>query len=112
MLAKSEEELENDDDPEETWAAIVNSGYQGIQHSIRAILPTKKKAGRDLTRNQRAENKNIASVQVICENYYTRLKTKFRIMAEKYRNGKEDYAEVFKLCSVLTNYHLIQNSLR
>ena len=104
MLAKEDKE-------EEPWSVLVDSGYQGLQRSVNAILPVKKRANRPFTRQQRRHNQDLASERVICERFYGRLKTKFRIMSSKYRNSRDEYRDVFHLCVALTNYHIIMYPL-
>lgn len=101
------EMLAKEDDDEEAWSVLVDSGYQGLQRSVNAILPAKKRANRRFTRQQRRHNQDLASERVICERFYGRLKTKFRIMSSKYRNSREEYGRLFMLCTALTNYHVI-----
>jgi hypothetical protein len=104
--------LAKEDDDEESWSVLVDSGYQGLQRSVNAILPEKKRANRPFTRQQRRHNEDLASERVICERFYGRMKTKFRIMSSKYRNSREEYRRVFTLCAALTNYHILQYPLR
>jgi hypothetical protein len=99
--------LAKEDEDEEPWSVLVDSGYQGLQRSVNAILPAKKQANRPFTRQQRRHNQDLASERVICERFYGRMKTKFRIMSSKYRNSREEYERVFKLCAALTNFHLL-----
>lgn len=109
-MIKDSEEMEEGE--ENTWGLLVDSGYQGLQHVIpTVILPEKKRAGRRLTRQQQKFNKELASERVICERYYGRMKGYYRIMTSKYRNTREEYATVFRICVALTNYHLISNPL-
>ena len=96
---------------EEQWAVIADSGYQGLGRVIRAIVPHKKAPGGNLTREQRDFNRRLASQRVICERWYGRLKTLFRITSTKYRNNRDDYPTYFALCAALTNYALITNPL-
>ncbi len=103
MLAR-----DDDEDDEEPWAVLVDSGYQGLQRSVNAILPHKKRPNQAFTRQQQHHNRDLASERVICERFYGRLKTKFRI---KYRNSRDEYRQVFKLCVALTNYHITLHPL-
>lgn len=103
--------LAKEDDEDEAWSVLVDSGYQGLQRSVNAILPVKKRANRPFTRQQRRHNQDLASERVICERYYGRLKTKFRIMSSKYRNSRDEYRNVFMLCIALTNYHIMLHAL-
>lgn len=87
---------------EEPWTMLVDSGYQGLQQVLPAILPQKRRAGHDFTRDQRDHNRRLARHRVVCEQFYGRLKAKWRIMTSKYRNDRDDYATIFKLCAALT----------
>lgn len=99
-----DEELNNE---EETWCVLVDSGYQGLQRQVHAILPHKKPPNGALTRQQKEFNRELASERVICERFYGRLKTKFRIMSSKFRNSREEYQKIFLICTALTNFHII-----
>jgi len=111
LLQKTEAEAE-DTDEEDTWAFMGDSGYQGLQHTVRAVLPQKRRPGHELTRAQKRFNTNLSSVRVVCENYYGRLKKKFRIMVDKYRGAREEYEHVFKACAALTNFDIQHHPLR
>jgi hypothetical protein len=100
-----------EDEDEEPWSVLVDSGYQGLQRYLNAILPEKKLANRPFTRHQRRHNQELASERVICERFYGRLKTKFRVMSSKYRNTREEYGRLFQLCVALTNYHVVMYPL-
>ena len=105
-------EVEEDEDAEATWALVADSGFQGIQHTHRAILPQKKPPGRELLRTEVNRNNLIAKVRVICENFYCRLSKKFKIMDIKYCYDKENYHFVFSLCVALVNFDLLHHPLR
>ena len=57
-------------------------------------------------------NRLISSKRIICENYYGRLKGKFKIMREKYILSKGKYKSYVGMCIALTNYHILVNPLR
>ena len=103
----SEDEDGSENNEEMYWFVLVDAGYKGLQHLTNAILPHKKKPNKQLTKQQQKFNKDLASERVICERYYGRLKTRYRILATKYRNSRDDYKMVFELCVALTNYHII-----
>lgn len=95
-----EADVEEDDD--EPWAILVDSGYQGLQRLANAILPHKRRPGRPVTRLQREHNQLLARHRVVCEQFYGRLKTKWRIMTSKYRSDRDDYGRLMRLCCALT----------
>jgi hypothetical protein len=103
--------LVDEEDEDNPWFVLVDSGYQGLQRLVDTILPHKKQPNRAFTRQQQRHNQELASERVICERFYGRLKTKFRIMASKYRNSREEYQLIFMLCTALTNYHIILHPL-
>lgn len=106
-----QKESENEDDSETYWSILADSGYQGLQEYVDTILPHKKKPNKQLTKVQQKHNKDLGAERVICERYYGRLKTRYRIIATKYRNSRDEYSVVFKLCAALTNYNIILHPL-
>lgn len=110
-MCAMEVEEEEEEDEDNTWAVLVDSGYQGLAALVRSMGPFKRTAGHDLTVAQRNYNQRLAGERVICERWYGRLKTRHRIMASKYRNDRDDYGIYFKICAALTNYHVIKSHL-
>ena len=103
--------LVDEEDEDNPWFVLVDSDYQGLQRLVDTILPHKKQPNRAFTRQQQNHNQALASERVICERFYGRLKTKFRIMSSKYRNSREEYRLIFMLCTALTNYNIILHPL-
>lgn len=95
----------------ELWSVLVDSGYKGLERVVPAIVPHKKPPGGDLTAAQRSFNQRLASQRVICERWYGRLTTRCRMMASKYRNDRDEYPTLFKLCAALTNFQILQHPL-
>ena len=111
ILNKSDEEKKHA--PQHlTWALMADSGFQGIQHSFRAVLPFKKPQGRELLPNEAAVNQKIARHRVVIENFYGRMVKKFKIMDIKYTYDKENFNLLFKLCVALTNFEISIRPLR
>ena len=79
MLAKSEEEKKNDEDDYETWAIMGDKGFEGLEHVLRTISPFKSVRGRPYSDEETKMNELIGSSRVIVENYYGRMKEKFKI---------------------------------
>lgn len=96
--------LENEGS-EEDWSILVDSGYQGLQRLVSATLPHKQRPGRVFTRAHREHNRRLAHHRIVCEQFYGRLKSKWRIMASKYRNDREGYEIIVKLCCSLTSIY-------
>ncbi len=65
---------------------LADKGYQGIQkiHS-KSQTPTKKPKGKELTKEQKKNNTELASKRIIIEHVNRSLKI-FRILSERYRN--------------------------
>lgn len=101
----------DDSNEDEPWCVITDLGYIGLQNLVSAIMPHKKKKNKKLTKNQKRFNRKVASQRVICERFYGRLKTKFRIMSIIYRNSRDEYKITFQLCSALTNFDIILHPL-
>ena len=91
---------------EDDCSLLADLGYVGLNTLLRANIPYKRPPGGQLQAEQRAYNTTHASQRVICERYYGGLKSKWRIMSGKWRNDREDYSIIFKLCSALTNADL------
>ena len=83
---------------------MADSGYQGIQHDVRAILPIKKLKNRQLSQVQ-IDYRRISSKRIIVENVFSRLQ-QWKILQIKWK-GKfkfiEKYKIVFSVCCPLTN---------
>jgi hypothetical protein len=106
-------DVEDDvDDQEDGRLLMVDSGYQGLQHLLPCVLPYKKRPGRELTAPQKQHNRRMARRRVLVENYYGRLKRRYRIMTDKYRGERGAYEMFFKICVSLTNFHVIKHPLR
>ncbi|RHY23011.1 hypothetical protein DYB36_010155, partial [Aphanomyces astaci] len=85
----SEMEMTDTDGRVEQWAVLADKGYQGIQHEVRAVLPTKKPSGGFLTFDQQCTNDRIATDRVVVENYFCRLNT---LWADK-KKAQQKYRE-------------------
>ncbi|KAF0692854.1 Aste57867_16100 [Aphanomyces stellatus] len=87
-LSKGVDEMYLDDptvaDDVREWAVIADKGYQGIQHAVRAVLPTKKRTGEMLSVAEERQNDCIATDRVIVENLFGRVKTLWGVCPEKY----------------------------
>lgn len=88
-------------------AVLATADYQGLEKLVKAILPYKKQANKPFTRQQYTFNEQLASEVAVCEEFYARIKSRYRIMSSKYRNSREEYTHLFRLCVALTNYHIL-----
>lgn len=88
-----------------------DSGFQGIQHRHRAILPHKKPKGGELTQKQKDDNRRISRARVVVENTIAQIKI-FRVTAETYRHAREDHTSIFQIVTALVNRRIRQRPLR
>ncbi|RQM29211.1 hypothetical protein B5M09_011706 [Aphanomyces astaci] len=107
-LAKQQDEtLLADPNREHTsWAVLADKGYQGIQHEVRAVLPSKKPKGGILTFEEQRRNDAIASDRVVVENFFGRMKTLWAVCTDKYRWSRQNYDVIFQTGVALTNVHI------
>lgn len=84
---------------------MADSGYQGIQADVRALLPVKKPRNRDLTSEEKLWNRKLSSKRILVEHVIGRLQN-WKILKNRW-TGKystiELYRIVFRLCAILTN---------
>lgn len=84
----------------------VDSGYQGIQNiHKKSQLPIKKQKKKDLTREQRKENKKKSSERVLNEHVIGKIK-RFKIISDKYRNRRKRFCLRFNLIAGFYNFEL------
>jgi DDE superfamily endonuclease len=99
--------------PEQDWFAKftmrLDSGYQGFLTDYKykkAYLPHKKKKDKELTDEQKAENKAGASERIIVEHSIGGLK-RFRVLSERARiRDWELFDQIIGVCAGLWNYML------
>lgn len=96
---------------DEDEAMMGDSGYQGIQHDHRAVLPDKKPKGGELTDQQKARNRRVSQARVVVENTICQLKT-FRVLAHVYRHDRAEHNAIFRIVAALTNRRIRRQPLR
>lgn len=85
---------------------LTDSGYQGLQKiHANSQLPKKKLKKQRLTKEEKRENKQIASERVLNENVIGMLK-RFKILSDKYRNRHRRFGLRFNLIAGVYNYEL------
>ena len=89
-----------------------DSGFQGLQNHVWAILPKKKPRGGHLTASEITRNRAIASSRVVVENYYARLKGRCGIVTNVFKLDTEIFERIFIVCCGLTNFHISLFPLR
>jgi hypothetical protein len=84
----------------------VDSGFQGIKaFHLNSILPKKRTKKNPLSKEDKKQNRQIASVRVLNEHIIGRIK-RFRILAERYRNRRKRFALRFSLIAGICNYEI------
>jgi len=86
---------------------LTDTGYQGIQkiHS-NSESPKKKTKKQSLTKEDKQNNKALASERILNENVIGSLK-KFRIITDRYRNRRKRFGLRFNLISGIYNLEVI-----
>lgn len=84
----------------------VDTGYQGLQKlHAKTYLPKKKSKKNHLTKEDKKNNKYLASERVLNENVIGVLK-RFKIIADRYRNRRKRFALRFNLIAGIYNFEL------
>lgn len=81
----------------------ADSGYQGLQNiHPQAIIPFKKSKSVKLDSFQKKFNRELSRRRIKIEHVIGNMK-KYKIMQERYRNGRENYHEKIKIIAGITN---------
>ena len=90
----------------EPTSCLGDKGYQGIQKIHKeSNTPHKKPIKGKLSKEQKQQNRQLASTRIIIEHIYRNLKI-FRILSERYRNRKKRFALRFNLIAGIYNHEL------
>jgi hypothetical protein len=82
----------------------MDSGYQGISAlHANSETPKKKPKGRELTKEEKAENKRISRERILIENVNAKIKV-FKILANKYRNRRKRHSLRTNLICGIINF--------
>ena len=92
-------------------AMMGDSGFQGIQHGHRAVLPHKKPKDGELTKEQKKYNRQVSQIRVVVENSIGQIKI-FRVAAEVYRHARESYNGIFQIVAALVSRRIRKRPLR
>jgi hypothetical protein len=87
-----------------------DSGFQGFNPSnVITKQPMKKPKGKDLTEEQKAENKKISAIRIRIEHIIGSVKI-FRIVKDTIRNWSYGFKDrIMEMCCALHNFKLIIN---
>ena len=91
---------------QENAKLLVDTGYQGIAKIHAASeLPKKRSNKHPLTKEDKQNNRRIASERVVNEHVIGVLK-RFRVLAEKYRNRRRRFGLRWNLIAGIYNLEL------
>lgn len=85
-------------------------GYQGYTpEDVLVIQPTKKPKGRELSQEERLENRSISSIRVRMEHFIGSIK-RYRMVKDECRVYKNNFREaIFITCTGLHNFRVMAN---
>lgn len=89
---------------------IQDTGFQGLElDGVNTIQPKKKPKGKELTSEEKEDNRLISSIRVVVEHVISGIK-RLHIVKDVFRNTKEDYGDLvmFLACGL----HNFRNSNR
>ena len=89
---------------------LVDSGYTGIvKIQSNTKLPKKRSKKKKLSKEEKQENRRIASERVTNEHAIGFLK-RFKILSERYRNRRKRFGLRFNLIAGICNFELDMTS--
>ena len=89
---------------------VFDLGYMGVQndyHTVKSVLPFRKKMNNDLSKEEKVYNKKHSQLRIIVEHAICRIK-KFGIMGAKFRNRLRKYDNASDIVSGLLNFRVMQ----
>ena len=89
---------------------VFDLGYMGVQndyHTVKSVLPFRKKMNNDLSKEEKIYNKKHSQLRMIVEHTICRIK-KFGIMSGKFRNRLRKYDNASDIVSGLLNFRVMQ----
>ena len=93
-------------DLHESLELLADSGYQGLDKlHDKSRTPKKKPKKGQLTKAERAANRELSRRRIVVENVIRSLKI-FRILLERYRNRRKRFSLRFNLIAGLYNFEL------
>ena len=89
-------------------SVVTDSGYQGLQKiHAKTQMPKKRSKKNPLTKEDKANNRQISRERVLNENVIGSLK-RFKIIADRYRNRRKRFALRFNLIAGIYNLELAE----
>jgi hypothetical protein len=97
-----------DSRPREPTAILADKGYIGYHGPphLELITPHNQPRRGNLTKEQRSDNKRLASARVVAENFFGRLSLKFHIMVRRWGFDDDFYPVLFDICGALVNFDI------
>lgn len=96
----------------DSWAVLVDKGYQGAGQVVRALHPKKKPMHGQLDHADITRNEAISSDRVLVENYFGRMCQLWNVAYMTFKWNRSRFDLTMKLCVALTNYHVDMMPLR
>ena len=93
------------------FAVLADKGYQGMR-TVRLLSPKKRKSGENLLEDYETYNRNLSTDWIIFENFFGRMKAKWKITDHKWTFDKAFFPKVIDMCVALTNFHIKLHELR
>jgi IS5 family transposase len=85
---------------------LADSGYLGLSNlHANSQIPAKKSKLHPLTKEQKANNRQLSHERILVENVIRKLKV-FRILSERYRNRRKRFSLRFNLIAAIYNLEL------
>jgi len=85
---------------------LADSGYQGITDiHPNSWIPNKKSKYKDLTKEEKAENRRLSKLRILIEHMNRRLK-RFKILSARYRNKRKRHSLRVSLLCGICNYEI------
>jgi DDE superfamily endonuclease len=90
-----------------TLVCIKDTGFQGYEpEGVKTLQPQKKPKGRELTPEQKEQNRLISSIRIVIEHIIAGIK-RCRIVKDLFRNTKEKYDDlVMEIACALHNFRV------
>ena len=85
---------------------LADTGYLGIKEIINnSKIPYKSSKKKNLTKEEKKENREISIKRIVVENVIGSLK-RFRILSERYRNRRKRFGLRFSLIAGIHNFEI------
>jgi hypothetical protein len=88
-------------------------GHLGIARSaVMVLLAHKRRKGRDLTNNQKEENRILSRDRILVENFFGRWKSLFGACQGRYRWSLKQLGRIIRLTILMTSWYIQRHLLR